>query len=84
MAPGLSIGTSAFTTQPWMTATNVGMFSPMSMGTSIYSTGTSSSSSSSSYGTANETAEQRENVLNVNLKEKMTQSLMKLKKLSRN
>lgn len=70
MAPGLSIGTSAFTTQPWMTATNVGMFSPMSMGTSIYSTGTSSSSSSSSYGTANETAEQREKRIERELKRK--------------
>lgn len=70
MAPGLSIGTSAFTTQPWMTPTNIGMFSPMSIGTSIYSTGTSSSSSSSSYGTANETAEQREKRIERELKNK--------------
>lgn len=60
MGTGLSIGTSMFASQPWMASTNIGMFSPMSMGTSIYSSGTSSSGSGSSYASSTETAEQRE------------------------
>lgn len=69
MGTGLSISSSMFASQPWMTSSNVSTFAPMSMGTSIYST-TSSSGSGSSYSTANETAEQREKRIERELKKK--------------